>query len=300
MPCYRPLQAFYTPPGDGGDVGSLSFGMGRAGSGAREVSLPCGCCFGCRASRALEWTVRCHHESKLHELSIFVTLTYDDDHLPPYASLRKRDVQLFLMRLRKAHYPAKLRYFLSAEYGDTTFRPHYHALLFGVDFPDKKRIGGSGDRTEYRSDSLDEIWGLGSCVLGSVTSESAAYVAGYVYKKQAGVSHYERLDQDTGEVVSVEAPFSLMSRKPGIGADWFRRYCSDYFPADSAILGGKEVKVPRYYMKLAEAEGLDLSDVRKKRIEALDENFDESMPKRLRVREEVAKAKRRSKKRSVL
>jgi len=297
MPCYRPLTAYFREPRSGDEKGAISFSPSR---GSRQVELPCGCCFGCRSSRALEWAVRCVHESKLHELSIFVTLTYDDDHVPPGGSLCKRDVQLFLKKLRKKHAPAKLRYFVAGEYGDTTLRPHYHALLFGIDFPDKVRVRGDGDRAEYRSDTLDEIWSNGSCIFGSVTSDSAAYTAGYVYKKQAGVAFYDRLDPETGEVWKLEAPFALMSRKPGLGAGWYRRFSSDYFPSDEVIFNGAKVKVPRYYQKLAERDGLDLAEVRKKRIEGIEEGFEDSMPKRLRVREEVAKARRRSNKREFL
>ena len=92
--------------------------------------VPCGKCPACLANQRSEWIFRLQQEYLVSSFSIFVTLTYDDEHVPLDFSVNKRDVQLFHKRLRK-HFPsADLRYYLVSEYGDHTFRPHYHGLYF--------------------------------------------------------------------------------------------------------------------------------------------------------------------------
>ena len=121
--------------------------------------LPCGTCLGCKAARATSWAYRCMHEASLYDHNRFITLTYDDDHLPPNGWLNLRDVQLWMKRLRKA-IPTKIRYFLTGEYGSNTGRPHYHALLFNCRFPDEKPAGKL-----ILSATADEKWGMGEVIL---------------------------------------------------------------------------------------------------------------------------------------
>jgi hypothetical protein len=100
------------------------------------LELPCGQCIGCRLERSRQWAMRCLHESSLYDRNAFVTLTYDDEHLPPGGSLNYPDFQRFMKRLRK-NSKSPIRFYMGGEYGESTLRPHFHVCLFGYDFPDK-------------------------------------------------------------------------------------------------------------------------------------------------------------------
>lgn len=202
--------------------------------------------------------MRCLHESKLHAENSFLTLTYDDANLPATGSLNYRDYQLFMKRLIKHAGPNRVRFYMCGEYGDETFRPHYHACIFGYGFPDKKllKTTGAGSRI-YTSEILARLWPHGLSSIGDVTFDSAAYVARYCMKKitgQQAKSYYERIDQTTGEIIDLKPEFNKMSLKPGIGALWYNKYKRDIYPHDYAVINGKEVKPPKYYDKLFERE----------------------------------------------
>jgi hypothetical protein len=192
------------------------------------------------------------HEKRIHFASAFVTLTYEDKWLPASGSLCKRELQLFMKRLRKQR-GSGLRFFGCGEYGEQTHRPHYHLLLFNTDFPDGKQIGESVDGSLlYRSNELSALWPLGNNVIGDVTFRSAAYVAGYVVKKLGAPKLPSTLEPE----------FIVMSRRPGIGAGWFDRYSGEAYRHDSAIMDAKEVPLPRFYDTKFEA-------VDKRRLEKL-------------------------------
>lgn len=188
--------------------------------------IPCGGCLGCRMSRSREWALRCELELKSHSEACWVTLTYDDQHLPP--TLQKNHLSGFLKRLRARLEPQKVRFFGSGEYGETFGRPHYHAILFGV--RDSKHIQDS--------------WKFGFSRVDPLTSAAIAYVAGYCSKKIGyKLDKDERVDERTGEAYTYEPPFVLMSRRPGLGAD-YGVYSRSW--RKSAIYNGSEIAVPRY------------------------------------------------------
>ena len=222
MPCYHPWTAYRSFDG------SMSFRNDGRGD---PVQLPCGRCIGCRLERSRQWAVRIMCESQMHDVSSFVTLTYDEANLPSDFSVNKRHLQLFFKRLRKAGYV--FRYYCCGEYGEDFSRPHYHLCLFGVNFADDRvfyRNTGSGPL--YTSPSLEAIWRLGFCVIGDLTFESAAYVSRYCTKVVNGdmaESHYTRCDSETGEIFRLEPEFSLMSRHPGIGDAWIRKFHHDVY-----------------------------------------------------------------------
>ena len=99
-------------------------------SSGKFVVLPCGQCYACRIAKSREWASRCVMESKLHKENCFITLTYNDEHLPSDLSLQKDDFTKFIKRLRK-NTGDKIRYYACGEYGDLYQRPHFHACLFG-------------------------------------------------------------------------------------------------------------------------------------------------------------------------
>lgn len=145
----------------------------------------------CRINKRRQWTARIVLEAGLHQQSAFVTLTYAD---PAPWELQPRDLQLFLKRLRSS-YPAPLRFFGVGEYGDKTFRPHYHLALFGLSFLDEGFV--------------DKAWQLGFVHCGELNTQSAAYIAGYVCKKMTG--------KDDPRLEGRHPEFARMSLRPGIG-----------------------------------------------------------------------------------
>lgn len=233
--------------------------------------VPCGGCLGCRLEYSRQWAVRCMHEASLYEENCFVTLTYDDAHLPERGSLDREAFPLFMKRLRKQIAPRKVRYFHAGEYGERFGRPHYHALLFGFDPADKVGAGKSGDCPVFEAASIGEVWPFGRHQLGAVTFESAAYVARYVAKKCVGalVAPHERVDLESGEVVSLEPEYATMSRRPGIGRRWLEAFGAEVYPEDGVVCRGRLVKPPRFYdsqFELVDPETFE--EVRTRRREA--------------------------------
>lgn len=241
MPCYRPLLAHRSSvPGKDGKK-PLTF-KAREAYTDLPVAVPCGQCIGCRTDKTNQWAARCYHESKLHDVNCFVTLTYDDDHLPPGGTLVKEHVQKFIHDLRQKIYPGKLRYFLAGEYGAKLSRPHYHLLLFGYRFTDlellcRERRPG---QELYHSDECRRLWDRGHVTVGNLDLQSAKYVAGYTAKKITGELSKEHYGDRLPE-------FALMSRKPGIGHDWIQKYTSDVYPKDNFHINGIRHRPPRYY-----------------------------------------------------
>uniref|UniRef100_UPI0040482461 rolling circle replication-associated protein n=1 Tax=Shewanella sp. TaxID=50422 RepID=UPI0040482461 len=182
MACFYPIKGWRPRLGN-----KIVFNPAH-GYADRPVTLPCGQCVGCRLEHSRQWAIRCVHEAQLHQDNCFITLTYNDDYLPENGTLVKRDFQLFMKRLRKK-YPHAVRYYQCGEYGSKTHRPHYHACLFGHDFKDKTLWQKGSDGTPlYISSSLQDLWSsdghsIGFSTIGTVTFQSAAYVARYIMKK---------------------------------------------------------------------------------------------------------------------
>lgn len=217
------------------------------------MTVRCGRCIGCRLDRTRDWGVRIALEASMHSENSFLTLTYSDDKLPPDGGLCVRDLQLFMKRLRSSIEPKKVRYYACGEYGENTWRPHYHVVLFGHEFPDCKVLRKTArDHLIYESAELDRLWGNGFTSVGQVTRQSGAYVARYVLKKISGdmaADHYLRPHPVTGELFEVAPEFALMSSRPGIGGAWFDKYHMDCFPSDFLVMDGKKSPVPSYFLK---------------------------------------------------
>lgn len=224
----------------------------------------------------------------------FITLTYNDANLPPSGSLHLPDFQNFMKRLRKK-YGAGIRFYHCGEYGENTFRPHYHACLFNFDFPDKILFKTSNDNRLYTSEILSELWPLGHHLIGDVTFESAAYCARYIMKKVNGEpakDHYVNIDPETGEVFELKPEYTTMSRRPGIGSTWLQKYESDVFPDDFVVLNGKKMRSPTYYSRQYEISSPDeFRKNRGARVRNAKKHADDNTPARLKVRETVQKAR---------
>lgn len=251
MSCFSPIQAF-SLPSKNLVTGKSVIVFKSSDSRDEPIVLPCGRCIGCRLERSRQWALRCIHEASLHESNCFITLTYDDSHLPADCSLNLDHFQRFMKRLRKK-YGNGIRFFHCGEYGEKFGRPHYHALIFGFDFPDKVFWKESNKIPLYRSASLEKLWTYGYSSIGDVTFESAAYVARYIMKKITGPgawTHY--LDIETGVIKKPE--YTTMSRRPGIAAGWYDKFRSDVYPHDFTVLRGRKVKPPKFYDRLFEAK----------------------------------------------
>lgn len=291
MSCYRPLRGLRNPSGTVSIVGRPD--------AAWSMELPCGRCIGCKIDHARGWSIRIGHEASCWDANSFVTLTYEK---LESESLQYEHFQEFMRKLRKkvrgvssieddeGRVRRPVRFYVAGEYGTRLKRPHWHAVLFNVWFQDARELRNGS----FRSNALDGLWGRGQCDIGRVTAASAAYVAGYTYAKAYGKENEEKylqsLDFETGELVYREKEFAEMSRNPGIGAYWWRRFGGDLFPLDKAVQEGKAWKVPRYYYEKLKVEDPDLAArvayERSLRAEQVDPA--ESSPERRAVKEEIA------------
>ena len=288
MPCYKPLDAWRTTETTSNGKKAIAFK--RSANTTTPLTLPCGQCIGCRLDRSLVWAIRCVHEAQSHTQNSFITLTYAPEHHPTDGSLIKWHFQDFMKRLRKHSYPQTIRYFMCAEYGENFSRPHYHACLFGIDFPDKDPIRESEGIILYNSATLDKIWGMGYTSIGDVTFETAAYTARYITKKITGKNahdHYQTTCQHTGNLITLEPEYTNMSLRPGIGKQWYDKYKTDLYPSDFAIHKNRKIKIPRYYDKIMELEGGDLETIKRKRKQQARKLLKENTPERLAAREKV-------------
>lgn len=288
MPCFHPLRAFRTTAGD---VVFTDVSRDRI---VEELTLACGQCIGCRLERSRQWAVRIMHEASTHESNCFITLTYDDDHLPDDLSLNYKHFQDFIKRYRKQVSPVLIRYFVAGEYGDKLQRPHYHACIFGHSFSDLRLHGKSeSGATIFTSEFLQQLWPFGYSSVGELTFESAAYVARYVLKKVTGAQsdrHYELIDPTSGEIAKRAPEFCRMSLKPGIGAKWLGKFMTDVYPHDHVISRGHPAKPPRYYDKLLDRSNPDLMEsIKVSRAEKALERAADHTTDRLRVKETIAK-----------
>lgn len=285
MACFHPHQAYQVAPGRR-PVFSLPRGE------FTYLQLPCGKCIGCKLEYSRQWSVRIMNEASMHEFNSFLTMTYDDDNVPDDFSLNHSHVQAFLKRLR-SRLQKDMRYYVAGEYGELTSRPHYHMCLFGEDFTsDRKMYSVNNGNRLYTSDILDSLWQLGSCQIGTLTVQSAAYVSRYVLDKQVK-DHYEAVDRATGEVLDRRLPYCRMSLRPAIGKRWIEKYYDEVYlnESDKVYADGKlHQRPPRYYDKVVEDIGLDLTKVKENRVEFSRSNFENGTPKRLAVREKVKQA----------
>ena len=262
MTCYSPLVRAVT---EGGEVHFFHKAEDNEPRGAyvKMQTVPCNGCIGCRMRKQLDWTLRGLHELQTSDYkAAFVTLTYDDEHLPKDGCISKDHLQKFLKRLRRhmdiQNIDVQIRYFACGEYGEMSDRPHYHLIIYGYDFPDKQVYKQSvKGHKYYNSPLIAKAWKYGYNVVAEVTMETIAYTAKYVMKKITGEqadSHYARgaVDETTGEVQMLTPEFQLASRNPALGRAWFEKYKTDVFPSDEIVHEGRTFPVPAYYLRILE------------------------------------------------
>lgn len=292
MTCFHPLKGWRSRSG------SVTFSR-QDGYSDRPVEVPCGQCIGCRIQKSQEWAIRCMHEAQMHEFNCFLTLTYNDANKPKDGSVHPSVMTKFMKDLRNK-YGSGIRFFGCGEYGDEDWRPHYHIILFNHEFGDKYLWEVRRENPLYRSSSLEQLWPYGYSTIGSVTMQSAAYVARYTLKKVTGDvadDHYAWRNSD-GDVFHRNPEFVSMSRggrtgQNGIGETWLRKYAyTDAFVHDFVILDGKKYPVPRFYQKrLQEWEEERFRKNRAARKRRAIARAGDNSPARLKVREKVLKAR---------
>lgn len=238
-----------------------------------ELKLPCGRCIGCRLQYSRLWADRLVMELQNHDSAYFITLTYSDEYInnsddgtvrrfysdPETGeaklslSLCKADLQKFWKRLRKEFPDDHIRYFACGEYGDHTKRPHYHAIIYGLHLDDLKFYKMSSLQDKYyNSPRLEKVWNKGFVVVGDVTWKSCAYTARYVVKKALGNT------ADSYGVFNMSPEFVCMSRRPGIGKEFYNEHKYDFVNfGESFVSDGKgsiRLKMPRYFESMLEIE----------------------------------------------
>lgn len=289
MSCYKPLIRLYNP--DDKEISGRVYSLARFSQlcgkqlkyedlmyNPKVMLIPCGQCIGCRIRQREDWTTRIELEARDYpkEQVWFITLTYDDDHVPGMIVktgeiMRKvqytwkpgekrpesvqillyEDIQKFLKRLRKA-YKGKLRYFVAGEYGEQTARPHYHMILYGWEPKDLENLYKIHHNGYYNSKWLSDIWGMGQIQIAQAVPETYRYVAGYVTKKMYEIdgkkaNAYYELGQTK--------PFACMSLKPGLGDKYYQEHKAEIWRQGYIqCTNGKQAQIPRYYEKQMEAE----------------------------------------------
>lgn len=192
-------------------------------------AVPCGQCVECLKKRRRDWSFRLVQEWRDAAMAHFITLTYDDEHMPDGASLSKRDLQLFMKRLRKRYSGLNIRYYVAGEYGPTTNRPHYHGIFYNL--PD--------DMDEVYLSVL-KAWQKGNISVFPANEKTINYVTKDVIS---------RITAPEG----VEPPFHLQSTRPGLGAGFLdrvqRRYSGAFTRHSLSVFlpGGVVAGLPRYY-----------------------------------------------------
>lgn len=223
----------------------------------QKMFVNCGKCVFCKMQKATDWSARMLHESGYHKSSLFVTLTFDEDHCP--LSIKKEELQKYLKRLRKRLSPRKIRYYACGEYGEEMGRPHYHLIIFGVNYNDfefKDKILKNG----MWHDVYDcESWMKGNVYLGDVTADSCRYVADYINKVYFG-----DMEKEVYKNNGLESPFQLYSK--GLGEKWIYDNEKQLRQRYGYTIKGKNRGLNRYYRNKLEIEGSEYYEKIKDKI----------------------------------
>jgi hypothetical protein len=226
MPCRTPFIAKYK-----GDIEDKFIGVPFdyvKGVVSNDVPVPCGRCIHCKRRKVNDWSFRLVEESRRWSHSHFITLTYDNNHIPLIGrqmTLNKEDLRLYWKRLRRRE--GTIRYYAVGEYGETNNRPHYHAIVFGIS----------------DTDNIYDAWQKGLTHFGEVNQATTKYTAKYIHKKK-------RIPQYNGDKRVPE--FSRMSKNLGdnyLTDEMVKYYLDDIERTTAFDINGKEIPLPRYYRK---------------------------------------------------
>lgn len=229
------------------------------------IMIPCGKCIGCRIDYSRSWADRMtYHSFGKEECSYFITVTYDDDHIQDldYSknydlySLNPVDFTKFIKDLRNKFRDAQIDYYYSMEYGDSSFRPHGHFILYNLFIPDLQfwKLDNEGQPI-YTSEIIHSLWKKGICSISSFAWLNAAYTASYVEKKRDGRANCEYT------AVGLVPEGCRMSRRPGISYDYYIDHYEDLWKNNGldvsrSVNSSGHLGIPRYFRKLAEEKGI--------------------------------------------
>lgn len=201
--------------------------------------VPCGRCPACRINRQRDWTFRLKVEKDAADFTFWLTLTYDDLHLPHVGSLPALDkshCRHFFEALRK-HFKKRVmfKHYLVSEYGDKTERPHYHCLLFAYcDAPLSYKLQYKQEILDFVCGENSTAWPFGFAYVKKLHRNVYGYVTNYVNKP-------ELLSQN-----HPVKPFAMISQ--GIGIDFLNRRDFDLENENFRVeYSGKFYNLPRYY-----------------------------------------------------
>lgn len=202
------------------------------------IYFDCGHCRVCRLKKSGEWSLRIKHEaSSFNHKVVMVTLTYNASNLPKHCTLLKRDLQLFIKRLRKALGKRRIKYYFAGEYGPKTMRPHYHGIIFGLDENDKDLVFKCWNKCDRY------VYDNGGYKL-ALDRDFYNYVTGYVNKKLG--KHYS--DRFRNKYPKRIPEFQTSSN--GIGKQYCLKMAKHFKEKGVLYERGKERVIPRYYRKV--------------------------------------------------
>lgn len=292
--CTREITAFQNPSG-----GRPIFGWEGIKNGLHEIKLPCGKCPECCKDYYTSWATRGSRELSQWDTSLFITLTYDDENLPKNKSLDKTHVQKFIKRIKKQFQSSKenpIRQIYCGEYGTHTLRPHYHVILFNVDFTDKRKhyLSNQGHQV-FISKTLTALWNKGNAEFGFATPASISYLFKYILKKKTRKEKRKPLTLELPEgLYDVEHEFIEASRNPGIGAIMRN---SESIKKGYLTVNGVKKKIPKYYLNhLKENDPESYEEIKNKKFDYMSQLPSES-PLRKKQKEEAQKKLTDTKKR---
>lgn len=305
MSCFKPLKLYRTVDPATGILSPIkSYGgyiddfdeFQKDNPLFQKWLVPCGCCDECKADKAHEWSNRLMLESLAQgeDRSWFVTLTYDDDHLPVdfvcdrengsvglKGVLMMSDVSSWLKRLRSRLNQSGVRFFAAGEYGDASRRPHYHVILF-ADLPDVRSLRPvDGDkfvslpRGTMFSQIIEDTWCKGGTSVSPANLYTMSYVSGYVQKKLTGkaLQDYDQLVKllqiDYPDLKVQPPERALMSRRPGIGVPYFESHVAECETGTVAVPvphGAMRMKLPRLMERRIDDQKLSLIKSRRNRL----------------------------------
>lgn len=251
----------------------------------KPLLLPCGKCIGCKLDKSREWANRCVLELNPDEENWFITLTYDDEHLPyshnyndltksfcSVPTLRKKDLSDFIKRLRR-HFEyyyelTNIRFFACGEYGTNNHRPHYHGIFYNLPLSDDLEYKFSKNGNSYfTSQLISKLWPNGLHIISHVTWDTCAYTARYCLKKAS-----DSIITPQWSDCDFEKEFINMSRRPGIGRDYYDKFKENIYEFDRISDGFKTpIRPPKYYDRLYDIDNPNvmsiLKDIRKTKAE---------------------------------
>lgn len=192
--CLHPIKAWWSKVADDRGVKHLHFTPPSDFESFQRdfIALPCGKCIGCLDDRRKRWVNRLILEHDSQSCGSFITLTYAPEFCPEHPL--KSHAQRFLKRFRNIprdlglpHFPDSFKYFLCGESGGEKGRPHYHALLFGLDLLAPEWLPYiatvKDGKIYFSSKILEKKWPFGFCTVDSITHRRCKYIAKYTMKQ---------------------------------------------------------------------------------------------------------------------